>query len=37
LVRNRTITKYMTEKTKKNITKSITLWRFLIELVTNNH
>jgi len=37
VVRNRTITKYMTEKTKKNITKSITLWRFLIELVTNNH
>lgn len=33
LTRNRTITKYRTEKTRKNITKSMTLWQLLIDFI----
>ena len=33
VTRNRTITKYRTEKTKKNITKSMTLWQILVDFI----
>ena len=35
ITKNRTITKYRTEKTKKNITKSMTLWQILISIIKN--